>query len=104
MNPIIMCTAAALNIFSMPAGNVVVGQAPYGVAVQLQDTSTLRDWVFVGKPDPGGHGGLPSPRGWVLYSALGYCPQQPSYQPQQKHCQPGDNTLNCSLDSGAPND
>jgi hypothetical protein len=25
MNALILCTAAALNIFSMPAGNVVVG-------------------------------------------------------------------------------
>ena len=70
MNTLIMCTAAVLNIFSMPAGNIVVGQAPYGVPVVIQDTSTLRDWVFVGKPGEG----LPSPRGWVLYSALGYCP------------------------------
>jgi hypothetical protein len=75
MNPLIMCTAAVLNIFSMPAGNIAVGQAPYGVAVQILDTSTFRDWVFIGKPERGG--ALPSPRGWVLYSALGYCPQQP---------------------------
>jgi hypothetical protein len=72
MNSLIMCTAVILNIFSMPAGGVVVGQVPYGKAVQILDTSTLRDWVFVGKPDP--QGGLASPRGWVLYSALGYCP------------------------------
>ena len=71
MNPIIMCTAAVLNIFSMPAGSIAVGQVPYGKAVQILDTSTLRDWVFVGKPDPSG--ALPSPRGWVLYSGLGYC-------------------------------
>ncbi len=74
MNPLIMCAAAVLNIFSLPAGSVAVGQVPYGVPVQIQDTSTLRDWVFIGKPDRSG--ALPSPRGWVLYSALGYCPQQ----------------------------
>ena len=101
MNPIIMCTAAVLNIFSMPAGSIAVGQAPYGVPVQIMDRSTLGDWVFVGKPDP--RGSLPSPRGWVLYSALGYCNQELQQQ-QQRHCKPGDNTLNCSLDSGAPND
>jgi hypothetical protein len=78
MNPLIMCTAAALNIFSLPAGSVAVGQAPYGVAVQILDTSMMRDWVFVGKPDQGG--GMASPRGWVLYSALGYCPQQQQTQ------------------------
>ncbi len=76
MNPIIMCTAAVLNIFSLPAGNVAVGQVPYGVPVQIQDSSTLRDWVFIGKPG----NGLPSPRGWVLYSGLGYCPQQENNQ------------------------
>ncbi len=78
MNAIIMCAAAVLNIFSMPAGNIAVGQVPYGVPVQIQDTSTLRDWVFIGKPDPSG--ALPSPRGWVLYSALGYCPRQQQQQ------------------------
>ncbi len=72
MNPFIMCTAAVLNIFSMPAGSTVVGQVPYGKAVQIQDTSMMRDWVFIGKPGEG----LPSPRGWVLYSGLGYCPEQ----------------------------
>lgn len=69
---IIMCTAAVLNIFSLPAGHTVVGRVPYGKAVQILDTSTLRDWVFVGKPDA--TGALPSPRGWVVYSGLGYCP------------------------------
>ncbi len=72
---IIMCTAAVLNIFSMPAGNVAVGQVPYGVPVQIMDTSFMRDWVFIGKPDPSG--ALPSPRGWVVYSSLGYCPRTP---------------------------
>lgn len=72
MNGIIMCTAMALNIFSMPAGNTVVGQVPYGVPVALQDGSLMRDWVFIGKPGSG----LPSPRGWVLYAGLGYCPNE----------------------------
>jgi hypothetical protein len=71
VNPLIMCTAAALNIFSLPAGNIAVGQVPYGKAVQILDSSTLRDWVFIGKPDPSG--ALPSPRGWVKYEYLGYC-------------------------------
>ena len=73
MNSIILCTATALNIFSMPAGNTVVGKVPPGVAVQLLDTSTLRDWVFVGKPDSFSGGSLPSPRGWVQYAYLGQC-------------------------------
>jgi hypothetical protein len=59
MNSLILCTAAALNIFSMPAGNTVVGQVPYSKAVQIQDASLMRDWVFIGKPGDG----LPSPRG-----------------------------------------
>ncbi len=80
MNALIMCTAAVLNIFSLPAGNVAVGQAPYGVPVQIMDRSMLGDWVFVGKPTPGG--ALPSPRGWVLYSALGYCPANTGQQQQ----------------------
>ncbi len=82
MNPLIMCTAAVLNIFSLPAGSISVGQAPYGVAVQILDRSILGDWVFVGKPDRGG--ALPSPRGWVLYSALGYCPLQQRQAPQEE--------------------
>lgn len=28
MNAIILCTTAAISIFSLPAGNVVVGQVP----------------------------------------------------------------------------
>ncbi len=75
MNALIMCTAAMLNIFSLPAGSVAVGQAPYGVPVQILDRSMLGDWVFVGKPSQ--DGSQASPRGWVLYSALGYCPRQP---------------------------
>ena len=69
MTPFIMCTAAVLNIFSAPAGYQVVGQVPYGKAVQIQDTSLLRDWVYIGKPDPSG--ALPSPRGWVIYAGSG---------------------------------
>ena len=74
MNGIIMCTAVALNIFSMPAGNTVVGQVPYGKAVSIMDGSLMRDWVFIGKPDP--QGGIASPRGWVKYEYLGYCPDR----------------------------
>jgi hypothetical protein len=70
MNPLIMCTAAVLNIFSAPAGYQVVGQVPYGKAVEIQDTSLSRDWVFIGKP---GENGV-SPRGWVIYAGLGQCP------------------------------
>jgi hypothetical protein len=72
MNALILCTAAALNILSMPAGNVVVGQVPAYKAVQIQDTSLMRDFVFIGKPGDG----LPSPRGWVKYEYLGQCPLQ----------------------------
>ncbi len=82
MNALIMCTAAMLNIFSLPAGSVAVGQAPYGVPVQIMDRSLMGDWVFVGKPDR--TGALPSPRGWVLYSALGYCPLQQAPQQQEE--------------------
>lgn len=70
MNPLILCTAAALNIFSMPAGNTVVGTVPYGKPVYLMDGSLMRDWVFIGKPGPEGV----SPRGWVKYEYLGQCP------------------------------
>jgi hypothetical protein len=69
MNSLIMCTAVALNIFTMPAGNTVVGEVPAYQAVYLMDGSLLRDWVFIGKPGPDGV----SPRGWVIYSALGQC-------------------------------
>ena len=69
MNSIILCTAAALNIFSAPAGNQVVGTVPVNKEVQLMDGSLLRDWVFVGKPGPDGV----SPRGWVIYAGLGQC-------------------------------
>ena len=54
MNSIILCTAATLNIFSAPAGNQVVGTVPVNKEVQLMDGSLLRDWVFIGKPDPVG--------------------------------------------------
>jgi hypothetical protein len=69
MNSLMLCTAAALNIFSAPAGNTVVGQVPAYRAVYLMDGSFMRDWVFIGKPGPDGV----SPRGWVIYSALGQC-------------------------------
>lgn len=71
MNSLIMCTAVALNIFSQPAGTVV-GTVPGYKAVQIEDFSLLRDYVFVSKPGPDGS----SPRGWVIYSGLGQCQQQ----------------------------
>ena len=73
MNPLILCTVATLNIFSMPAGNTVVGEVPAYKAVYLMDGSLMRDWVFIGKPGPDGI----SPRGWVIYSGLGTCPRGP---------------------------
>jgi hypothetical protein len=50
MNPIILCTAVAMNIYSLPVGNTVVGVTTLGEQVQLQDGSLFRDWVFVGTP------------------------------------------------------
>ena len=73
MNTLILCTAMTLNIFSMPAGSTVVGQVPAYKAVYLMDGSLMRDYVFIGKPGPDGV----SPRGWVIYSGLGYCSQPP---------------------------
>ena len=67
---LIMCSAVALNIFSAPAGNTVVGEVPAHKAVYLMDGSLMRDWVFIGKPGPEGV----SPRGWVIYAGLGQCP------------------------------
>ena len=52
MNSLILCTAFALNIFSMPAGNQVVGTVPANKEVQLMDGSLLRDWVLSASPDP----------------------------------------------------
>jgi hypothetical protein len=69
MNPLILCTAVALNIFSAPAGSTVVGEVPAYQRVYLMHGSLLRDWVFIGKP---GESGV-SPRGWVVYSGLGQC-------------------------------
>jgi hypothetical protein len=69
MNSFIMCSAVALNIFSAPAGNTVVGEVPAHKAVYLMDSSLMRDWVFIGKPDQNGV----SPRGWVAYGGLGQC-------------------------------
>jgi hypothetical protein len=73
MNGLIMCTAAALNIFTVPAGHTVVGRVPQFAQVYLLEGSALRDWVFVGKPTDDGI----SPRGWVIYSGLGHCPSAP---------------------------
>ena len=70
MNTLFMCAAVALNIFSMPAGNTVVGQVPAGREVYLMDGSLMRDWVFIGKPEAQGV----TPRGWVKYEFLGYSP------------------------------
>ena len=67
MNSLIMCTAIALNIFSQPAGNTVVGEVPAYKQVQIMDGSLMRDYVFIGKPGPDGA----SPRGWVIYAGLG---------------------------------
>jgi hypothetical protein len=84
MNTLLMCSAVALNIFSAPAGNTVVGQVPAYRAVYLMDGSLLRDWVFVGKPGPEGV----SPRGWIKYSYLVPCPprladaSEPEPQPE----------------------
>lgn len=72
MNTIIMCTAVALNMFTLPAGNHDVGVVPAGKPVMVLEGSLMRDWVFIGKPE--GPNGDWSPRGWVLYSGLGYCP------------------------------
>jgi hypothetical protein len=71
MNPIILCTATAINIMSLPAGNTVVGVTALGERVQLQDGSLFRDWVFIGDPgwDKGVYLGAKS-RGWVPYSSL----------------------------------
>jgi hypothetical protein len=69
MNSLIMCSAVALNIFSAPAGNTVVGEVPAYQRVYLMEGSLMRDWVFIGKP---GENGV-SPRGWVIYAGLGQC-------------------------------
>jgi hypothetical protein len=69
MNTLTLCTVAALNIFSLPAGNTVVGTVPADKPVYLMDGSLLRDWVFIGKPGPEGV----SPRGWVTFAGLSQC-------------------------------
>jgi hypothetical protein len=74
MNSAIFCTAVALNIFSGPGGTTVVGQVPAAKEVQLLDSSLMRDWVFIGKPGDG----LPSPRGWVIWTGLRECGQRRS--------------------------
>jgi hypothetical protein len=83
MNGLLLCTTMAMNIFALPAGNTVVGQVPPYRAVYLMDGSLLRDWVFIGKPGPDGV----SPRGWVRYEFLGFCPHvadatEPEPQPE----------------------
>ena len=45
----ILCTLVAMQIFSAPAGPINVGVVPPNTAVQIQDTSMMRDWVFIGK-------------------------------------------------------
>ena len=81
MSPIILCVAAAINIFSLPAGNVVVGTYPLpnerNHPVQVLDNSLLRDWVFVGLPVPPLFGRPASiyPLGWVPYASLATCPR-----------------------------
>ena len=76
MNAIIFCTAVAMNIFSMPAGNTIVGGTFLGERVQIQDTSLMRDWVFIG--EPGFELGVNNQQiytgvksmGWVAYAGL----------------------------------
>lgn len=71
MNALI-CIATVLNIYSLPAGHIVVGVTSLGEQVQLQDRSLLGDWVFVGSPgwdDKGNYLGVRS-RGWVPYASL----------------------------------
>jgi hypothetical protein len=70
MNALI-CVATALNIMSLPAGNTVVGVTQLGERVQIQDSSLLRDWVFIGTPGWDGERylGVRS-RGWVPYASL----------------------------------
>lgn len=70
MNTLI-CIATVLNIYSLPAGNTVVGTTYLGEQVQIQDSSLLRDWVFIGTPGFDGtkYLGVRS-RGWVPYASL----------------------------------
>jgi hypothetical protein len=49
MNGLLMCSAVALNIYTVPAGHTVVGRVPAFAQVFLLEGSGLRDWVFVGK-------------------------------------------------------
>ena len=81
MSPIILCVAAAMSVFSLPAGKTVVyalqNPSNYQLRVQLLDTSLLRDWVFVGLPVPPLFGRPASiyPLGWVPYASLATCPR-----------------------------
>jgi hypothetical protein len=43
---IILCTVVALQIFSAPAGPIIVGDVPPNEPVQIQDTSMMRDWIL----------------------------------------------------------
>ena len=63
-----MCTIVAMNILTQPAG-LAVGVVPAHKAVQIEQVSLMRDFVFVSKPGPDGV----SPRGWVSYGGLGQC-------------------------------
>lgn len=68
----LICIATVLNIMSLPAGHTVVGVTSLGEQVQIQDSSLLRDWVFIGTPgwdDQGKYLGVRS-RGWVPYASL----------------------------------
>ena len=52
MNSLIMCTAVALNIFSQPAGNTVVGTVPPDKPVYLMDGSCCATGYSSASPDP----------------------------------------------------
>ena len=69
MNSLIMCSAVALNIFSAPAGNTVVGEVPAYQRVYLMDGSLDARLGLYREARPDGV----SPRGWVIYAGLGQC-------------------------------
>lgn len=74
MNPV-YCALVAMNLYSAPAGNTVVGVVQQGEPLQIQDVSTLRDFVFVGTPgwdSKGTYIGVRS-RGWMQYINIGAC-------------------------------
>lgn len=78
MSPVILCVAAAMSVFSLPAGKTVVyalqNPANYQLRVQLLDTSLLRDWVFIGVPMGPALTPPVLPVGWVKYAELSSCP------------------------------